>query len=44
MPRISNNRPGLTEAQRAGVRKTVIGILIFIVAVFSWTIIGKLIN
>ena len=34
----------LEERRRAGVRKTVAIIVVFILAVFAWTIIGKMIR
>jgi hypothetical protein len=34
----------MTEGQRAGVRKTVTIIVLFVLAVFAWTIVGRLIH
>ncbi len=33
---------GPSAAQRAGIRRTVTVVVVFVVAVFAWTIIGKL--
>lgn len=35
---------GRTEAQRAGIRKTVAIVVVFVLAVFAWTIFGRLIE
>ena len=39
----SESRPegGHTAAQRAGIRKTVTIVVLFVMAVFAWTIFGK---
>lgn len=35
---------GRTNAQRAGIRRTVTIVVLFVLAVFAWTIIGRMIK
>lgn len=38
------NDDDVTDARRSGVRKTVLVLVVFVVAVFAWTIFGRLIR